>query len=101
MENERADEFIKYDTLLTINNVENVEEILRMISWEQMNVSENKDKYMSLLIDMLLTKISETETKKVQSIHKNMTPNLKSSGLKYTVILKTFNQFYIWLHMQT
>lgn len=101
MENELADEFIKYDTLLTINNVENVEEILRMISWEQMNVSENKDKYMSLLIDMLLTKLSETETKKYNLYIKNMTPNLKSSGLKYTVILKTFNQFYRWLHMQT
>ncbi len=46
-----------------------MEEILRMISWEQMNVTKNKDKYMSLLIDMLLTKISETETKKIPYIH--------------------------------
>lgn len=82
MENELADEFIKYDTLLTINNVENVEEILRMISWEQMNVSENKDKYMSLLIDMLLTKLSETETKKVQSIHKKYDSELEKLRAK-------------------
>ena len=39
--------------------------------------------------------------KKYNLYIKNMTPNLKSSGLKYTVILKTFNQFYRWLHMQT
>lgn len=44
-----------------------------------MNVSENKDKYMSLLIDMLLTKLSETETKKVQSIHKKYDSELEKA----------------------
>lgn len=52
-------EGILFDRLLTPSSVKDAEELLRMLSREQLSSSENREEYTSLLIKMLLMKLSE------------------------------------------
>lgn len=51
---------VKFDTLIQLSDVDAVEEILRMISREAMSVSPHKNKYMELLIKMMILKIADS-----------------------------------------
>ena len=53
---------ITTDTLLFPHNILEAEELLRMISREQFSVSRNRNAYISSLIQMLMMKLSETDT---------------------------------------
>ncbi|ADU23411.1 transcriptional regulator, AraC family [Ruminococcus albus 7 = DSM 20455] len=54
-----SDSRIIYDKLLVPRRIGDAEELLRMLSREQLSTSPNKDDYSSALIKMLLMKISE------------------------------------------
>ncbi|WP_296587491.1 helix-turn-helix transcriptional regulator [Ruminococcus sp.] len=59
MEEGDADDRLIFDRLLTPRRVSDAEDILRMLSREQLSKSPNKDEYSSMLIKLLLMKISE------------------------------------------
>ena len=59
MEDGDADGRVIFDRLLTPGRVSDAEDILRMLSREQLSTSPNKDEYSSMLIKLLLMKVSE------------------------------------------
>ncbi|MBQ8965665.1 MAG: helix-turn-helix transcriptional regulator [Ruminococcus sp.] len=54
-----ADSRLVFDKLLVPASIRDAEELLRMLSREQLSTSPNKDEYTSMLIKLLLMKISE------------------------------------------
>ena len=50
---------LRFGTLLTPGSVREAEEIMRMLGREQLSGSPNRDEYISMLIKMLLMKLSE------------------------------------------
>lgn len=50
---------IPFNTLLKLNNIEQVEELLRMISREQISLSLHKGQYIDMLIKMLMFKLTD------------------------------------------
>lgn len=59
MGDEEHDGRIVFDRLLTPRSVKDAEELLRMLSREQLSASENREEYTSMLIKMMLMKLSE------------------------------------------
>lgn len=59
MGGEDMDGRIVFDRLLTPSSVKDAEELLRMLTREQLSASENRGEYTSMLIKMLLMKLSE------------------------------------------
>ena len=69
-----ADDFnaVQMNALLSPDNIAEIEGILRMISREQMSESENREKYIDMLIRMVLMKLCEKSYSKplmLNSIH--------------------------------
>lgn len=59
MDDGDADGRVIFDRLLVPARVRDAEDILRMLSREQLSASPNKDEYSSMLIKLLLMKVSE------------------------------------------
>lgn len=57
--------------LIGLENIEEVEELLRMISREHMSDSANKEQYMDMLIKMLILKLSDCISDGISPVGKN------------------------------
>ena len=59
MDEDDADSRLVFDRLLVPHRTSDAEELLRMLSREQLSTSPNKDEYSSMLIKLLLLKVCE------------------------------------------
>ncbi len=85
-----ADAGISFNTLMQLDNIEIVEEILKMISREQVLNSKNKDMYMDMLIKMLILRIADSL---VDFLPDSQTPHTRALEVLRADIYSNAGQF--------